>query len=296
MIRNSHLVLHEASVPAATERSITLQGWLFLRVHRGEGYAFREKTPLLLSESDTLVQVPGRPCQLRASQLGELQVQFFQVFPELLTGTLTASERQQLEQAAQLAHTFPGHRPAASPFAQQFALLVALGQPANTSQTLLARCEMLRLAALILTDLLPSPAPHSAATLTAKDRFELLMTQTVESELQQQPVEELARRCGCGVRHFSRLFRSYFGRSLVTTRIELCLHKAKQLLEESDAKIIDVAMDSGFNQIGLFTSRFKKRFGCTPSEWRRRKAQPDKTAGQRPGRRIVSQRRALVAG
>ena len=133
MIRNSHLVLHEVSVPAATEWSVDLPGWLFVRVRQGEGYAFREKTPVLLSDGDALVHAPGRPCQVRASQLGELRIQFFQIFPELLAGTISATERQYLERAAQLEHTFPDHRPASSPVAQQFA---ALGKKTSPNHTL----------------------------------------------------------------------------------------------------------------------------------------------------------------
>lgn len=291
MIRNSHLVLHETSVSAGTEWIVDLPGWLFLRVVQGEGYAFREKTPLQLSAGDALVHGPGRPCQIRASQLGELRVQCFQVLTELLAGTITAAELQHLEHAAHLEHTFPVHRPAASPFAQQFAVL---GNQTSTSHTLLARCEMLHLSAMILVDHLPPPAPQPNHELTAKQRFETLVTQMVESQLQHQTPDKLARQCGCGVRHFSRLFRSHFGRSLVTKRIELCLHKAKQLLEESDAKIIDVAMDSGFNHVGMFTSRFKRRFGCTPSEWRRRKGQPAKAAGKRTGHFAAVARRSCV--
>lgn len=288
MIRNSHLVLHEASVPAATEWSVNLQGWLFLCVLRGEGCAFREKTPLLLSEGDAIVIAPGCACQLRASQLGELRVQYFQIFSELLTGVLSSSERQHLESAARHARNFPRHLAATSPFARQFAVLDKLATAGNT---LLARCEMLHLSAMILTEHLPPPAPPPNHVLTAKQRFAALMTQMVESDLQHQSPEELARQCGCGVRHFSRLFRNHFGHSLVPKRIELCLHKAKQLLEETDAKIIDVAMDSGFNHVGLFTTRFKKRFGYTPSEWRKRKCHPTKTNGKSNSRTAAEPRR-----
>lgn len=267
MIYNSHLVLHEVSVPAGTEWSASLPGWLLLRVRQGEGCAFRGKSPLLLVESDALTHAPGRPCRLRASQLGELRLQFFQIVPEMLTGTFTATERQHFERAALLEQVFPDHRAAVSPFAQQFA---ALCQQAGTAHNLLTRCEMLRLSALILTEHLPAAEPPPSHTLTAKERFEILVSQMVESELEHLSPEDLARQCGCGVRHFSRLFRDYFGRSLVPKRIELCLQKAKQLLEESDDKIIDVALASGFNHVGLFSSRFKKRFGTTPSEWRKR--------------------------
>ncbi|MEI6085701.1 MAG: helix-turn-helix transcriptional regulator [Verrucomicrobiota bacterium] len=290
MIRNSHLVLHEEGVPAGTEWSTNLQGWLFLRILRGEGCVFRGKTPLLVSEGDALVYAPGRSCQLRASQLGELRIQYFYVFPELLTGTISATERQHLEEAAQLERTFPLHRAASSPFAQQFAVF---SQQASTSHALLVRCEMLRLSALILAVHLPPPAPQVSHVLNAKDRFEMLVAEMVESELHNRPPEELARQCGCGVRHFSRLFRSYFGRSFVPKRIELCLHKARQMLEESDAKIIDVALASGFNHVGLFSSRFKKRYGATPSEWRKRKRQS--AVAKRNGQTTTARRPLITA-
>ena len=270
MIDNSHLVLHHARLPAATERSITPAAWLFLQVLQGAGHAFRGTSSWLLSEGDVLVNAPGRVYQLRASQLGELSVHYFQVCPELLTGTISAAERQHLERAARLERDFPRHLTAASLFAQQ---LTELAKQATANHTLLARCEMLRLAAVILTEHLPPPAPLANQAVNAKQRFGTLVSQMVEDELQHQSAEELARRCGCSVRHFSRLFRDHFGHSIIPARTELCLHKAKQLLEESDAKIIDVAMDSGFNHVGLFSSRFKKRFGYTPSEWRKRRGQ-----------------------
>ena len=280
-IRDSHLVLHEATVPAATEWSVNPEAWLFLRVLHGEGFTFREKKPLLFGEGDTLVNAPGRPTLLRASQCGELRVQFFYVIAELLTGVISSSEQQHLAQAAQQGREFPRHLVAASPVAQQFA---ALGKQASADQTLLARCEMLRLSSQILTDHLPPPAPQPHQVLTAEQRFESMMKEQVESVWRHQSPEELARQCRCSVRHFSRLFRKHYGTSFVPKRIELSLQKAKQLLEETDAKIIDVAMESGFNHVGFFTSRFKQRFGCTPSVWRKRQSKPLKITGKRAGR------------
>ena len=50
---------------------------------------------------------------------------------------------------------------------------------------------------------------------------------------------------------------------------ELRLQRALQLLADADAKIINVAYESGYRHLGLFNAMFKKRFGVTPSEWRR---------------------------
>jgi len=49
---------------------------------------------------------------------------------------------------------------------------------------------------------------------------------------------------------------------------ELRLLKARQLLSDSTAKIIEVAFESGYRNLSLFNSLFKRRFGVTPSECR----------------------------
>ena len=41
------------------------------------------------------------------------------------------------------------------------------------------------------------------------------------------------------------------------------------MLADSDAKIINVAHESGYRHLGLFNAMFKKRFGLTPSKWRK---------------------------
>ena len=77
---------------------------------------------------------------------------------------------------------------------------------------------------------------------------------------------ELAGQLHCSERHFSRLFREEFNISLRARQTELRLQRARQLLTESDAKIINVAYESGYRHLGLFNALFKRRFGVTPSQ------------------------------
>jgi AraC-like DNA-binding protein len=93
----------------------------------------------------------------------------------------------------------------------------------------------------------------------------------LEAELAGKTLTELAEHLHCSERHFSRLFREEFGVPLRARQIELRLQRAQQLLGDSDAKIINVAYDSGYRHLGLFNAMFKKRFGVTPSEWRRKR-------------------------
>jgi AraC-like DNA-binding protein len=103
-----------------------------------------------------------------------------------------------------------------------------------------------------------------------RDRIRQSVGQMFEAEFASSSLGELAARVHCSERHFSRLFREEFGVPLRTRQIELRLQRARQLLADQDAKIINVAYDSGYRHLGLFNAMFKKRFGATPSQWRRR--------------------------
>jgi AraC-like DNA-binding protein len=80
---------------------------------------------------------------------------------------------------------------------------------------------------------------------------------------------ELARLCGCSSRHFNRMFWKQFGSSVRSRQTELRLLRARQLLSNTEGKIVQVAFDSGYRNVSLFNSLFKRRFGVTPSQWRR---------------------------
>lgn len=69
----------------------------------------------------------------------------------------------------------------------------------------------------------------------------------------------------------SRLFRNITGMSCIDYVIEYRLTKAQGLLRTTDKPIIEVAYDTGFNNISYFNRTFKKHCGQTPSEFRRTK-------------------------
>ena len=74
------------------------------------------------------------------------------------------------------------------------------------------------------------------------------------------------------------MFRNHFHVSLRAKQIELRLLKARQLQATTDDKIIHIAIDSGFRNLGLFNALFKRQVGITPSEYREREARTEARA------------------
>ena len=266
MSKCSHLALQDVLLPAASEWSSSGTGWSFLSIAQGLGYALRAGSAQELSEGQTVVFALSAPLTIRASQLSDMKLQFFQLSPEMLGGFFTLYEQHCLESAAGNPALAARFFPAADPFAQKFAVLCASEEPRHS---LLYRARLLGLAAdLLNAELLPQ-REAGKRHIAARERFEHLIQRMPAAEIQNRTVGELAEECGCSERHFSRIFRHYFGFSIRAKQIEMRLQKARQMLQESDARMIYVAMESGFRHLSLFNAVFKKRFGLTPSEWRR---------------------------
>ncbi len=80
----------------------------------------------------------------------------------------------------------------------------------------------------------------------------------------------LAAAAGMNEQYFCRFFRKMTGKTPITYlndyRIE---HAAEQLLS-SDAKIMEICQENGFENISYFIKKFKESKGITPKEYRSR--------------------------
>ena len=148
---------------------------------------------------------------------------------------------------------------------RHFGLIQRRGQSLR-EPALILRGEMLRLAAHALRDSVRTPRPAGVASV--EDRIRKLLSGAAASDLMSQPTCELARQCACSERHFRRLFKAEVGCPLRTWQIQGRIRKAARLLRESDAKVVDVALECGFEHLGQFNAAFKRLLGQTPSRWR----------------------------
>lgn len=244
-------------------------GWRFVRVEQGQAYWRSQSVAMELAPHDLLVVPPQAVGMLRASQLGPVVLQHFQFRPELLAGLLTLSEMATLAPVERRAAAVPRHLPSAHGMAHSLEAIIGGTRFENTFHQ---RCRLLEFASSVLAGEVAIPPEEPVRRCQAQERFREILTQMPESEILSRSPGELARRCGCSLRHFSRMFRTELGVSFRSKQTRLRMQKATQLLQETDAKIIDVAFDSGYRHLGLFNATFRKFYGTTPGEWRRQTA------------------------
>ncbi|HLX94276.1 MAG TPA: helix-turn-helix transcriptional regulator [Verrucomicrobiae bacterium] len=266
MIVERHLIMQELTLPSSTEWLPRCHGWLMARVAAGTGYWLQHGIePRQLAAGDGLIATRNVSGVIRASQLGPLKLQFFTVQLQYLNGVLTVAEWQRLEVAPDQPAPSVSIFTVAEPIGQKFMRLA----DQTYSHRLPMRCALLQLWANAVAGLLPVPTAASTSGNKLRDHIRELVGQMTEAELAERSLTELARQLHCSERHFSRLFREEFGVPFHARQIELRLQRARQLLADSNAKIINIAYDSGYRHLGLFNAMFKKRFGLTPVEWRR---------------------------
>lgn len=262
-----HLVLQELILSPSDEWRPAGQAWTAVRVANGYGYCLANREAREIKAGETIIIGPGAGAVFRASQLGEWQLEFFTVEPHLLDGLFTVMEWHQLESISNRNTQRVFYYAATETLAQKFTRLATLSQ----RDALPVRLAFLQLWASCLTNLLPAFTQTGAGRKKLRLRFRQFFGQLSEKELAVSSLADMAGELNCSERHFSRMFREEFGVSLRECQNELRLQRACRLLQDYQAKISNVAFECGYRHLGLFNIMFKRRFGLSPSQWRRQK-------------------------
>ncbi len=106
------------------------------------------------------------------------------------------------------------------------------------------------------------------------DRKQSIITITdylAQNHTQNISLKDLAELLGYDYHYVSRYFHSVFDMSFAELLAAYRLETAICLMDETDKKIADIAFESGFGSVRSFNYTFKKNFGISPNEYRRKK-------------------------
>ncbi|MCI0539093.1 MAG: helix-turn-helix transcriptional regulator [Verrucomicrobiales bacterium] len=268
-----HLVMQEVRLPPSGEWIPTFPGWLFIGLFQGTGYLLAPPHTREMLLGDLVLSHASARIEFRASRLDQMKLRFFYVEPEKLNCVLSLCEQDNLSGKLGQGDLALRILPAASPVAQKFSSLLVPGPDKSFS----ARFQMLQLFTECFEEELTAKTAEPYSSPDAKQRLELLLTEMSEASLSNLSVEDLAAKLRCSSRHAGRVFHEHFGVSFREKLTELRLARAAQLLSESDAKVINVAMESGYRSLSLFNVMFKRRFGVPPGKWRTTRVKPTPT-------------------
>jgi AraC-like DNA-binding protein len=83
-------------------------------------------------------------------------------------------------------------------------------------------------------------------------------------------LSELADEVNMSEGHFCRFFKQMVNKTPIDYINAFKINKAARLIEDSDIKIINAAMEVGIDNFSYFINIFKHYMNCTPSEYRKR--------------------------
>jgi AraC-like DNA-binding protein len=246
----------------------------FLFTKKGAGSLLAGSVVKSLNSGDVLFLSGTAPAKCSAPTRHEMAFSYFFVDPEQFASIFVGREIAFLRKLLDCSNRIRLF-PASSPIAAECQQLLELTPP---QFNLAHRSHLLGVAGTILSDEFENAEPEHHGFISFRDRLTQVLEDLSIEEILALPAGVLAAKFNCSRRHLNRLFNDHFGLPVGALRMEMRLAKAAWLLRNPDAKIINVAEESGFNHLGLFNTCFKRRFGMSPTQWRKEWSANSETA------------------
>lgn len=281
-----HLVIKHINLPPADEWRPDLPGWVFVHVTDGQAYAMHTSKNQQLGRGCVVAFAHLEQGYVRASQLDWASLHFFQVEPERLAGLLTLWEQRALSDHAKIDRSPPRVFPAEHALSGKFRSL-CLNPKLNTFPV---RLQLLEIYSEVVGDGLKTKCQETVQTsvpmTSARVRIIELLEEMPAAALLNLRLNELVEEVRCTPRHISRVFNEVVGMSFRKKQNEVRLQRSQELLATTNGKVLEVAMESGFQSVTLFNLMFKRRFGITPGKWRE-KAKGNNTSKRQRSQRLI---------
>ena len=260
-----HLMLRLICLGPKGEWSHKQAGLAFLFLKEGLANYTAGRVTLRLEPGDVLVSNAGKHGRLSVEGSGGAVFSCFFLTLEHLF-PLFAAEEVSLLSHMTATIAVPRLYRASHPIAEESQQLV---RDVPAEHDLHHRSQLLRVAASLLSEEFRTARREREGGARTEERTRRALATLSADEVLGGSVGELAARFACSQRQLNRVFHQYFGFSVAALRMELRMLRAVSLLRDPDAKVSNVAEQCGFNHLGLFNICFKKRFGTSPTAWRR---------------------------
>jgi len=110
---------------------------------------------------------------------------------------------------------------------------------------------------------------RTASTPSELTKVEQMACLIAQRYTQALTVDEISRCVGLHRNYAMGLFKRHIGTTIVDYITQHRVSHAQRLLATTDAKILDVALSSGFASSSRFNAVFRQECGCPPREYRR---------------------------
>lgn len=104
----------------------------------------------------------------------------------------------------------------------------------------------------------------------ADDKFRPILEYMNHNFAEKISAKEICTRFGYNETYFCRRFKAITGITVMHYILILRMEKAQKLLRGSDEDVGNIAWQCGFSDISYFSNCFKKHFGITPTEFRKK--------------------------
>ena len=109
----------------------------------------------------------------------------------------------------------------------------------------------------------------TAHTMKSLDKMKIIMKHVENHYMEKITIADIAEVAGFSESHFMRYFKETMGTSFIEYLREYRLTMAARLLLASDASILSISEEVGFDNLSYFNRAFKKEYGITPSQYRK---------------------------
>jgi AraC-like DNA-binding protein len=126
----------------------------------------------------------------------------------------------------------------------------------------------------ILVRLIAHELPDEEAFI-GMDKFEIERIKNIPGILMERldsppSILELARDLSISATRLAREFKEIFGKPIYAYHRDICLERAAIMLLNTNKPIVEIAAAAGYSGSGNFCNAFKKRYGISPGQYRRK--------------------------